>query len=75
MPVLAFAKPDLTQIHLENQQRDKNGSLYRFAFTSEVEVNTNNSGMWSNLPNGDKVWRLKVKYPGAQALSFYFSKF
>jgi len=75
VPVLAFAKPDLTQIHLENQQRDKNGSLYRFAFTSEVEVNTNNSGMWSNLPNGDKVWRLKVKYPGAQALSFYFSKF
>lgn len=75
VPVLAFAKPDLTQIHLENQERDNKGFMYRFAFTSEVNVTTQNSGMWSTLPNGDKVWRLKVKYPGAQALSFYFSKF
>lgn len=75
IPVLAFQQPNLTVVHLEDIERDKNGEFYRIAIGTEVNITPQNSGIWSTETNGDRVWRLKVKYPGAEALNFLFSKF
>jgi len=75
IPVLAFSPPVLEAIHKEDIIRDNNGQLYRFAVGIEVNITTENSGRWISNQRGEKVWQLVVKYPGAQALSFYFSKF
>lgn len=48
---------------------------YMFGYEHQVSYNLNNSGTWSVLPNGDRVWRLKVKSEGALSLNFVFSDF
>ncbi len=40
-----------------------------------VSLTTANSGAWSTLPNGDRVWRLSIEVPGAPATSLYFDDF
>lgn len=47
----------------------------RFAFRNEVALNTDNSGRWTNLPNGDRIWLLGIQSSGALALGLTFSTF
>jgi len=75
IPVLAFAAPDLTAIHQEDKERDDLGMAYRFATGIGVNITPQNSGIWKTNDQGDRIWQVAIKYPGAQALSFYFSKF
>jgi PKD repeat protein len=75
VPETFLAAPNLDQIRLEDEQRDRNGQLYRIGVTQFTNITTDNSGLWKTLPNGDKTWQLKVKSPGAEALSFLFETF
>lgn len=75
VPSLAFQQPDLSTIHQEDIQRGKDGQFYRIGVGIDVNITTQNNGLWSTDENGNKIWRLKIKYPGAEALSFIFSKF
>jgi lysyl endopeptidase len=75
VPETFLAAPNLDQIRLEDEQRDKNGQLYRIGVTQFTNITTDNTGLWKTLPNGDKMWQLKVKSPGAEALSFLFETF
>jgi Bacterial pre-peptidase C-terminal domain/Secretion system C-terminal sorting domain len=34
-----------------------------------------NSGQWTTLPNGDRIWRLKIEVPDAPATSLYYEDF
>lgn len=47
----------------------------RFAYRNEVSLNTDNSGRWTNLPNGDRIWLLGIQSSGALALGLTFSTF
>lgn len=40
-----------------------------------VDFNTQNSGIWETLPNGDKVWRLAIQSDRALGLNVYFDKY
>ncbi|MBK6828306.1 MAG: pre-peptidase C-terminal domain-containing protein [Chitinophagaceae bacterium] len=40
-----------------------------------VSYSPENSGVWTTLPNGDRVWRLLAEVPGAPATSLYFDNF
>jgi len=75
VPETFLASPNLDQIRLEDAQRDRNGQLYRIGVTQFTNITTDNSGLWKTLPNGDKTWQLRVKSPGAEALSFLFETF
>lgn len=75
VPVLTFQKPDVASLLKEDADRDKNGYYYRFGVGISVNISPENSGVWTTKENGDRVWRLKIKYPDANALSFIFSKF
>lgn len=75
IPVAAFQRPDLTALYQEDIERDKNGQMYRFGVSIDVNITPENSGVWSTNEKGDRTWRLIVKYPGAEALSFMFSRF
>ncbi len=46
----------------------------RIAYGHDVNLNLNNSGLWETLPNGDRVWRLRVESAGANAMYFWFSE-
>lgn len=41
----------------------------------QVSYSPENSGVWTVLPNGDRVWRLLAEVPGAPATSLYFDNF
>lgn len=49
----------------------KNGP-WRFGHKFFVNYSLNNSGVWTNLPNGDRIWRLKIKSRDALSLNFIF---
>ena len=67
--------PDLTQIHLEDIEREKNGELYRIGAAIPTSINPINTGDWEINADGSRTWQLRVTAAGAEALSFLFSKF
>ncbi|TAG41423.1 MAG: T9SS C-terminal target domain-containing protein [Cytophagia bacterium] len=57
------------------EEEDTKNSLSRFAAPIPVSFNTQNSGIWTDLFNGDRIWRLKLKAEGAWCLRPLFDKF
>ena len=52
-----------------------NGELPKFSRSVFTNITLDNSGSWTNLPNGDRIWRLQITSKGAQALLPYYNKF
>jgi PKD repeat protein len=74
-PTLNLPTPNMEAIHQEDIQRDRNGQLYRIGVANFTNITTSNAGSWTIRENGDRVWQLHVKNPGAEALSFLFQTF
>jgi len=72
---IQLQKPDLKNILNEDDYDDKNGVFKRNARLLPVTLNMENSGDWTDLPDGGKVWRLKIKSEGALALGVYYDDF
>lgn len=74
-PTHTITPPNMDEIKAEDLARDKNGMFYRIGVASDANITPLSAGLWSTLPNGDRLWQLKVKATGAEALSFLFSTF
>jgi len=48
---------------------------WRFGIEQSVSLNLNNSGIWENLSNGDRLWRLEIKSPNAKTINLNYSSF
>ncbi|MDG1475716.1 MAG: T9SS type A sorting domain-containing protein, partial [Vicingaceae bacterium] len=48
---------------------------WRFGIELAVQLNLNNSGLWTTLNNGDRVWRLEIKSPNAKSINLNYSNF
>jgi PKD repeat protein len=75
VPTQSLSIPNLEQLRAEDILRDKNGELYRIGVPIFTHITTENNGLWTTQPNGDRIWELKIKAAGAEALSFIFSAF
>lgn len=75
VPVLQLAAPDMNQIALEDELREKQGVLNRIGVALPSMLSTTNAGTWTTLPNGARQWQVIVKTEGAEALSYLFEKF
>lgn len=73
-PTLELAAPNMDAVRKEDEERNKNGQLYRIGVFGHTHITTLNSGVWTSTPTG-RVWQLHVKYAGAEALSFLFETF
>ncbi|MBL0328083.1 MAG: T9SS type A sorting domain-containing protein [Bacteroidetes bacterium] len=51
---------------------EKEGNYPLFAKHFEVNTTCYNSGVWTELGNGDRVWRLKLKSAGALSSALFF---
>ncbi len=47
----------------------------RFGWPHEVDYTLTNSGTWDTLPNGDRLWRLRVASPGAYSINILYERF
>ncbi len=48
---------------------------WRFGYEYKVDFGINNSGVWDELPNGDRIWRLNVVSTGAKTMNFVFDMY
>lgn len=48
---------------------------FKFGHLHKVNLTLNNSGKWNTLPNGDKVWQLKIYAPQANTININYKKF
>jgi|GEM_PF-1906576 len=47
----------------------------RFGIEFEVDYDLHNSGVWINLPDGGKLWRLGIECPGALSINLIFDQY
>ena len=71
--VYTLSKPNIVAAKNEDSANDSKGA-YRVGLNVPVSISMNNTGTWSLLPNGTKVWRLIISGKGALALGLYFSE-
>lgn len=73
----AFDQPDYAKLLIEDEADAKAGiaKAYRVAATVPTNLDLGNSGTWTYLDDGSKVWRLQIEVPNAKALSLYYDKF
>lgn len=75
---VAIAMPafDLKTLQAEDAINDigKN-KPWRFGKEFLVDYNLANAGSWTDLPNGDRIWRIRFTSAGAKTMNFLFSDF
>lgn len=76
------ALPSVRAAHFDRQaadqldaERAQQGAYPADARLLAVNAEPTNDGLWTELPNGDGVWRLRVESPGALATELYFREF
>ncbi|MCO5231660.1 MAG: hypothetical protein M9958_10955 [Chitinophagales bacterium] len=66
---------DMERIRQEDEEDAQKGMPPRFGYSIKAGFDLNNSGTWTELPNGDKVWRLSISCPNALSINLLYDKF
>ena len=66
--------PDNLKSELDKYPKDGTGP-YFIGYSIFTDITLENSGTWTELPEGGRIWRLKIKAPSALALGVYYNKF
>jgi len=67
---------DLRLVRVEDSINDLDKTLpWRYGITRPVALNTETSGVWTELSNGDRIWRVAIRSPYAINMSINFSDF
>jgi len=73
---IILEQPDITAIEIEDAMNGYEGNMRpRVGVSVIVDKGINNSGTWTQLVNGGKIWRLNLKCDGAIGLGVYFNDF
>lgn len=72
---LVIQGPDMDLVRVEDANDDKNGTLKKVGRSLFADISPENSGTWTYLSDGSRVWRLKITSPGALALGMYYDRF
>ncbi len=70
MPVV-----DVAALKAEDNINDQNKGPFRFGFNHYVNFNLNNSGTFSTLSNGDRLWQLGIRSTDALSMNLAFDDF
>lgn len=72
---VAFSEPDVEALRAEDLLTDDTGTApWRFGFNNYTELGLNNSGKWFDLPNGDRIWLLKITCANALTVNLTFNQ-
>jgi hypothetical protein len=66
---------NLADLQAEDAINDLSKGPFRFGYNHMVNLNLSNSGNWTTLPNGDRLWQLGVKSTGAHSINLAFNDF
>ena len=73
-PVVTMPSVDANALMAEDEEREAQGikGPFRFGFNHMVDLSLENSGLWYDLPNGDRMWRVTLECPEAYSINFEF---
>ncbi|MCR9183268.1 MAG: T9SS type A sorting domain-containing protein [Flavobacteriaceae bacterium] len=73
---LVLEEIDLQSLIAEDLINDARGDIpWRFGKEIEVSFNMSNSGVWDEMNNGDRIWRINIQSLGANTMNFIFDDF
>ena len=65
---------NLTKIQLQDVEEEKKGMPPRFGFPIDVNLNLENSGVWTKVDSGH-IWQLSIKAEGAKSINLLYDDF
>ena len=74
-PIVELGGLNMVAVQAEDNLREQNGDLPFFSRMINVNITNSQHGVWYQLPNGDKVWKVSFHSPGALALNLQFSEY
>jgi len=66
---------DMKKIEQEDLRDEANGAPPSFGYQHKVNYTLENSGEWTDLPGGGKIWRLAVSCEVALSINLLYDKF
>jgi len=66
---------NLSKLQEEDIEDEANGIPPRFGFPHKVNIDLLNSGNWTVLENGDRIWNLDIHCPAAKSINLLYDKF
>ena len=66
---------DMKKIEQEDKEDEANGIPPRFGYPHNVNFNLDNSGEWTVLSDGSRIWRLALHCPDALSINLLYDKF
>lgn len=74
-PVAVMPALDYQKIVNEDILEQAENKPFRFGRIHDVDFTLGNAGLWTDLPNGDRIWRLQINAPDAQTINLNYKKF
>ncbi|MBR5983775.1 MAG: trypsin-like peptidase domain-containing protein [Bacteroidales bacterium] len=65
----------MEEIQVEDSIDNLNGVPPRFGYPIEADYTLENSGTWTTLANGDRIWRLSIYCPDALSINLLYDDF
>ncbi|MCW3083837.1 MAG: Lysyl endopeptidase [Bacteroidetes bacterium] len=75
VPFVNMPSFDLASMQAEDAVNDQSKGPYRFGYNHMVNLSMTNSGAWTTLPNGDRLWQLGIKSKGAKSINLAMDDF
>lgn len=75
VPTISLPKFDVEAEYKKATDNQTRTGLWVFAKKFNYNLNFSNSGVWTNLPNGDRIWRLTFQSDNAKTLNFAFDNY
>jgi Trypsin-like peptidase domain len=74
-PAERMPSVDKAQMLREDSLESSKGEPLRFGVPFDVNYSTRNSGLWETMPDGSRVWRLRIECPGAFSINMIYDHF
>lgn len=75
LPVFDTPSFNYQQMIKEDEESVDNEKPFRYGKMHEVDINPVNWGIWEQLNDGSRIWRLNIRSVGAYAVGLFFNDF
>jgi|APTNR8051073442_1049403.scaffolds.fasta_scaffold01987_4 hypothetical protein len=65
----------LEKVKREDVEDEAKGLPMRFGYPMDAGFTMENSGTWTTLPEGGRIWRLAINAPGAKSINLLYDAF
>lgn len=75
IPTITTPRLDFEKIKKEDLATNTKASGYRFGIDFYQSISMTEQGIWTSMPDGSRICRLRLRCPGAVSVSFTFDQY